>query len=44
MNIFMMMTANLVGFVLGLEGTNHLLRELLGTWSGKPYHKSEFSS
>ncbi|XAO24989.1 hypothetical protein I312_103798 [Cryptococcus bacillisporus CA1280] len=33
-NILLMMTANLVGFVLGLEGTKHLLHELTSTVSG----------
>ncbi|OXB36240.1 hypothetical protein LQV05_004548 [Cryptococcus neoformans] len=33
-NILLMMTANLVGFVLGLDGTKHLLHELTSTISG----------
>lgn len=31
----MMMTANLVGFVLGLDGIKHLVHELITTWSGR---------
>ncbi len=34
-NILMMMSANLVGFVLGLDGMKHLLRELTSTASGE---------
>jgi D-alanyl-lipoteichoic acid acyltransferase DltB (MBOAT superfamily) len=30
----MMMSANLVGFVLGLDGTKHLVGQLGSTWSG----------
>ncbi|ODN97333.1 glycerol transporter [Cryptococcus wingfieldii CBS 7118] len=33
-NILMMMAANLVGFVLGVDGTRHLLKELTSTFSG----------
>ncbi|WVO15491.1 hypothetical protein L204_103149 [Cryptococcus depauperatus] len=33
-NILLMMTANLVGFVLGLDGTKHLLYQLTSTFSG----------
>ena len=34
LNVLMMMTANLVGFVLGLEGMRHLVIQLISTWSG----------
>jgi hypothetical protein len=34
-NILLMMTANLVGFVMGLEGIQHLIKELTGTWAGE---------
>lgn len=30
----MMMAANLVGFVLGLDGMKHLVYQLVSTWSG----------
>lgn len=30
----MMMTANLVGFVVGIEGTAYMLRKLIGSWEG----------
>jgi len=33
-NILMMMSANLVGFVLGADGTRYLLSQLIGTWAG----------
>jgi D-alanyl-lipoteichoic acid acyltransferase DltB (MBOAT superfamily) len=33
-NLLMMMTANLVGFVLGLDGMKHLLTELTTTAAG----------
>lgn len=32
--MLMMMSANLVGFVLGLEGMKHLLHQLVSTWNG----------
>jgi hypothetical protein len=35
LNLWMMMCANLVGFVLGLEGMKHFLKELTSTWSGE---------
>ncbi|KAF9514956.1 hypothetical protein BS47DRAFT_1372183 [Hydnum rufescens UP504] len=34
MNLLMMMTANLVGFVLGTEGMVYLAGKLFGTWEG----------
>ncbi|KAH7106546.1 MBOAT-domain-containing protein [Auriculariales sp. MPI-PUGE-AT-0066] len=33
-NILMMMAANLVGFVLGVDGTKYLLSQLFGTFAG----------
>ncbi|EPQ53946.1 MBOAT-domain-containing protein [Gloeophyllum trabeum ATCC 11539] len=33
-NILMMMTANLVGFVIGTDGLSYLLSQLIGTWEG----------
>ena len=33
-NILMMMTANLVGFVIGTEGIKYLLSRLLSGWEG----------
>jgi len=33
-NILMMMSANLVGFVLGTDGMSYMLRQLLGSWEG----------
>lgn len=34
LNVLLMMTANLVGFVLGLDGVKYLISTLLGTGSG----------
>ena len=34
MNILLLMSANLVGFVLGLDGMRHLFTELVSSWSG----------
>jgi D-alanyl-lipoteichoic acid acyltransferase DltB (MBOAT superfamily) len=34
MNLFLLMTANLVGFVLDVDGVKHLLTELTGSYSG----------
>jgi hypothetical protein len=34
LNILMLMIANLVGFVVGVDGTRLLLERLLGTWDG----------
>lgn len=34
-NILMMMTANLVGFVVGVDGVRFFLSELMGTIQGK---------
>lgn len=36
-NILMLMTANLVGFVIGLDGLQYLGSQLIGTWSGMDY-------
>ncbi|KAF8626599.1 hypothetical protein AX17_006517 [Amanita inopinata Kibby_2008] len=36
-NVLMMMTANLVGFVIGLDGVSFFLHELLGTVQGIRY-------
>ncbi|KAL6307438.1 MBOAT, membrane-bound O-acyltransferase family-domain-containing protein [Sparassis latifolia] len=33
-NILMMMSANLVGFVLGTDGISYMLHQLLGSWEG----------
>jgi hypothetical protein len=30
----MMMAANLVGFVVGLEGVSYLVGQLVGSWAG----------
>jgi hypothetical protein len=30
-----MMIANLVGFVIGLDGTKYLLKELVSSWQGE---------
>ncbi len=32
--MLMMMTANLVGFVVGTDGTKFFLTQLFGTWEG----------
>lgn len=34
LNVFMMMAANLVGFVVGLDGVRFFFGELFGTWAG----------
>jgi hypothetical protein len=33
----MMMAANLVGFVVGLDGVSYLAGQLLGSWAGEWY-------
>ncbi|KAH9948606.1 MBOAT-domain-containing protein [Amylocystis lapponica] len=33
-NILMMMSANLVGFVIGTEGISYMLHQLIGSWEG----------
>lgn len=33
-NVLLMMTANLVGFAIGIEGIQYLWEQLLGSWSG----------
>lgn len=35
LNMMMMMSANLVGFVIGTEGVVHIAKEIVGTWSGE---------
>ena len=35
LNILMMMSANLVGFVLGLDGMKYLVAQISGSWSGQ---------
>jgi hypothetical protein len=35
-NLLMMMSANLVGFVMGLDGMKHWAKELITTGSGEP--------
>lgn len=35
LNLVMMVSANLVGFVIGTEGVMHLLKAIFGTWSGE---------
>ena len=34
MNILMMMTANLVGFVIGTDGIKYMIRQILDSWQG----------
>ena len=34
LNVLMMMTANLVGFVVGVEGIGHLWKQVTATWEG----------
>jgi D-alanyl-lipoteichoic acid acyltransferase DltB (MBOAT superfamily) len=34
MNMMMMMTANLIGFVVGTDGFKFLASQLFGTWDG----------
>jgi hypothetical protein len=31
----MMISANLVGFVIGTEGMMYMVKEIMGTWSGE---------
>ena len=33
-NIVMMLSANLVGFVIGTEGMAYMAKEIGGTWTG----------
>jgi D-alanyl-lipoteichoic acid acyltransferase DltB (MBOAT superfamily) len=33
-NMFMMMSANLIGFVIGTDGIKYLLSQIFGTWEG----------
>jgi D-alanyl-lipoteichoic acid acyltransferase DltB (MBOAT superfamily) len=33
----MLMTANLVGFALGLDGLDGLVKSILGTWDGQVF-------
>jgi len=33
-NILMMLSANLVGFVIGTEGISYMLTQLMGSWDG----------
>jgi hypothetical protein len=42
-NILFMMSANLVGFVLGLDGMKHLVRELAQTPQGEPLAFTPFA-
>ena len=37
-NMLMMVSANLVGFVIGTEGLMYLVNEIIGTWSGESLH------
>jgi len=39
-NILLMMGANLIGFVLGMDGAQYLAHELFSSWDGKPYSES----
>jgi D-alanyl-lipoteichoic acid acyltransferase DltB (MBOAT superfamily) len=39
-NILLMMGANLVGFVLGMDGAQYLAHELVSNWDGKSYSES----
>lgn len=32
--MFLMVAANLVGFVVGTDGTRHFFGQLFGTWEG----------
>lgn len=35
LNILMMISANLVGFVIGTDGMTYMVKEIIDTWSGK---------
>jgi D-alanyl-lipoteichoic acid acyltransferase DltB (MBOAT superfamily) len=39
-NILLMMGANLVGFVLGMDGAQYFAHELVSSWDGKSYSES----
>jgi hypothetical protein len=39
LNILMMMTANLVGFVIGVHGIKHLIQQLTESWDGLLSHR-----
>jgi len=39
-NILLMMGANLVGFVLGMDGAQYFAHELVSSWEGKSFSKS----
>ena len=34
LNILMMMTANLVGFVIGTDGIKYMIDQIMGSWQG----------
>ena len=38
-----MMGANLVGFVLGVDGAQYFAHELIGSWAGTSSHFREIS-
>ena len=40
-NVLLMMGANLVGFVLGVDGAQYFAHELIGSWAGTSSHFSE---
>lgn len=37
LNVLSMMSANLVGFSIGLDGLKVMWSQILGSWSGEPY-------
>jgi D-alanyl-lipoteichoic acid acyltransferase DltB (MBOAT superfamily) len=39
-NVLLMMGANLIGFVLGMDGAQYLAREVVSNWDGKSYSES----
>ena len=39
-NILMMLSANLVGFVIGTEGIGYMAKEIVGSWEGTSLARS----
>lgn len=38
LNILFMMIANLVGFVIGIDGVRYMLQQLVAAWQGESGH------
>lgn len=35
-NVLSMLSANLVGFAVGIEGMKYMIQQLFGSWQGRP--------